>query len=276
VALVEDLTFPYGIVTDEAFVYFTIYDEVEGALWRVPKKGGEAVAIASGLDSPSQLVLVGDSLYVTESGGDRVVRVARTGGDVITIANGQDGPADIAFDGTDLYWANYLGNQIVRSDLSGAASVLDTTSDPFRIAVGGGRVYYTALGSDVRWVSIDGNLSGSIVSPGPRDVAVGRDGRIYWTDGGLWRADADGTSIESFGDFDDGSFFDGMAIDEDYVFVAVAEGDIMRFSLPDQPFAVVATGQAAPTIVAVDRSCVYWTNTGLAAGTGSVMRAPRE
>jgi hypothetical protein len=276
VALVSNFTWPYGIVTDDAFVYFTTYDAAEGAVWRVPKAGGTAEPLAEDLDFPSQLVLVGGSLYVTESGADRVFVLSKTGGLPVSLATGQDGPSGITSDGTTLYWTNYFGDQIVSSDLQGNTKILASPTDPFRIAAGTDRVYYTALGPDVRWVMKDGSAQGTIPSPSPRSVAFGRNGKIHWTDGGVLFANPDGSELMSFGDLEDGIFWDGLALDDDHLFAAVTEGDIVRFSLHGEQPVILVTGQDLPTLVALDESCVYWTNTGLTPGTGSVMRAPRE
>jgi hypothetical protein len=82
--------------------------------------------------------------------------------------------------------------------------------------------------------------------------------------------------MEAFGDFVHGTFFDGLALDQDHVFVAIAEGLIVRFSLHGDPPVTLFKGQATPAIVALDDTCVYWTNTGPDPGAGSVMRGPKS
>jgi hypothetical protein len=75
VALASGLNWPYGVVTDDTFVYFTTYDRDAGAVWRVPKAGGAAEPIAPHLDYPDQLVLVGGALYAAVAGEARIIRV---------------------------------------------------------------------------------------------------------------------------------------------------------------------------------------------------------
>lgn len=272
VTLAEGLEWPFDLEVDATHVYFTTYDDVEGGVHRVPREGGPLETLVDGLDHPSQLELVDGVLYVSETGAHRIVKLAASGGPLEVVAAGQGGPTGLASDGARLYWANYLSDEVVTSTLDGSdLQVLGTAVDPYRVAVDAERVYFSALGADVRWIAKDGSAQGSIASPSPRTVAT-FGGLVYWTDGGVLFSSIDGP-LMSFGDLEDGTFWDGLFVDARHAFATVADtGHVVRFSLEGDSPLLVADGQEVPALVTADDSCVYWTDTG----SGRVMRAPRD
>jgi len=279
IALASGLHWPYSIAADGDFVYFATYDKDAGGVWRVPKQGGAVEPLASALDFADQLVIVGGFIYATVAGENRVIRVPEGGGSVTTFASNQDGVSGLATDCSALYWTNYLGNSVVVSDLAGNTKTFPAAEAPFRISASPDRIFYSAAGGGLQWIMKDGSATGSIPSMAPRTPLVGADGRIYWTDHGLWRANTDGTGIEAFGSLppENGQFADGLAMDADNVFVALTFGEIVRFSLHEDAGGPVAlfTGQDAPSGVAVDDTCVFWTNTSPGTAAGNVMRGPK-
>lgn len=272
VTLVEGVVWPFDLEVDGTHVYFTTYDGAEGGVHRVPREGGGLETLVDGLDHPSQLELIAGTLYVSETGANRIVRLPTGGGALEVVATGQGGPAGLASDGERLYWANYLSDEIVTSRLDGSDRfVLGVAIDPYRIAVDAERVYFTALGADVRWIDKDGGAQGSIASSSPRSVAT-QGGIVYWTDGGVLFSDLDGP-LTSFGDLEDGTFWDGLFVDARHAFATVVDtGHVVRFSLEGESPLLVADGQDVPALVTADDTCVYWTDTG----SGRVVRAPRE
>jgi hypothetical protein len=274
--LAGEMVWPFGIVVDESSVYFTTYAN-PGAVMKVPKAGGPAVTLASGLDYPDQIAMDATDLYVTVGGSGSILRLAKDGSDTATVVTGIGGPSGIVMDETTLYWCDYFGNRIGKAPKAGGATtVLAGEEAPYRIAAGPTAVYWSSFAADVTWTLKAGGPVATIASGGnPRTLAVHGD-RVFWTDSKaqeIHSAGLDGQGAQTLATL--GGFADGIAVDDGGVFAA-AGGEVVKVPLGGGAVTVLASGQALPTLVAVDDACVYWTNTGDSlTATGAVMRAPR-
>jgi len=273
--LVGNLNAPEHVVVDGGWLYYTTLPtalESQGAVWRVPTSGG-ATELLSAPIHPRGLALAGEALYVADAYFATVWRVQD--GSTFEFAKAPN-PAEVVFDGVDLFWAELGDGAVVRSTLGGERQVLAKADTPWRVAVGADRVYWTHyFTNDVHWVTKDGAALGTIESLAPHCVTEGPDGLVYWTAGGLFRADPKGANVEALS-LDDGLGYEGVAVDGEYAFVAALEGSVLRHRLADGQLEVVATGQDQPSMVARDETCVYWTNRGTGEHAGSLMRAGRR
>lgn len=278
VVLAEGLPWPFGLVVDSEHVFFTSYDE-KGGLYRVPKRGGEVVALLAPLDYPEHVAGDAEHLFVTVTGDHVVLRLAKDGSGMTTFATGQNGPTFIALDEMRAFWTSHLGGTIQSAPKAGGAveTIVAGELGPYRLALGPEHVYWSGLGSGLRAAPKTGETTTTLATGDPRTIAVS-DGIVYWTDPSddtLKRLGPNG-AIEVLASFGAG-FPDGLAIDGTHVYVALAEGSILRVPKDGGEPVPIATGQSLPALVAVDRHCVYWTNTSISpAGDGAVMRAPKD
>jgi hypothetical protein len=278
VTLASGLTWPFGLVVDETSVYFTLYDN-PSAVMKVPKAGGEVVTLLDGLDYPDQIAQDDASIYFTVSGGGQVLKMSKDGADVTTLASGQGGPSGIASDATHIYWANYLSGSLASVSKSGGSTVTLAGGEesPYRVAVGTTDLYWSGFLPGLRAVPKTGGSPVQIVDGNPRTMVS--DGvHVYWTDTGdatVKRADEDGSDLQTLVVLESDAFPDGIAVDELNVYFTVGM-EVMKVAKRGGAPEVIADGQNLPAIVAVDGSCVYWTNTSIFQDQdGSVMRAPK-
>jgi hypothetical protein len=278
VVLASDLDWPYGIAVDGTHVYFTLYNGT-GALMKVSKAGGDAVVLEDGLDFPDEIVLDASSIYLTVNGGGQILRFPKAGGDVELLASGQFGPSGIAADDATVFWVNYFAGEVASVPKAGGEVTLlaPAEANAFRMAAGADRIYWSGLTSGLRTMPKTGGPVTTMAGGDPRTMATDRT-HVYWTDtegDSLQRAELDEGAAETVASFP-GAFPDGVAVDEDFAYVALAEGSVMKVGKGGGEPVVIASDQSSPTIVAVDDACVYWTNSALGTGKlGSVMRAPK-
>jgi hypothetical protein len=111
----------FGVAVDATYVYWA--DVGSGNVWRVPKCGGPATTVATGLTSPNQIALDDKNLYVTTglhepSGG--IARVAKDGSAVTYLATGLQEPFGIAVDDTSVYFTTL-------NEAQGVGSIMKVT-----------------------------------------------------------------------------------------------------------------------------------------------------
>jgi hypothetical protein len=108
-------TLPAGMVIDEAYVYWTL--DLSGTVLRLAKEspGGTPTVIASGIGSPSKIVLYGEFAYWTNAVTRAIERAPKAGGAVETVAAAQDNPSAIAVDDSGVYWTNLTAGTLLRA-----------------------------------------------------------------------------------------------------------------------------------------------------------------
>ena len=91
------------IEVDASWVYFINgYEQI----LRIPKTGGSAQVLGSGISSASSLRASGSLLYFTGWNTNTVNVIPKTGGTVTVLASANS-PVDLALDGSFLYWIEY-------------------------------------------------------------------------------------------------------------------------------------------------------------------------
>lgn len=92
-----------------------------GTVYSMPSTGGTAtpVAIAPPLNAPAGLARVGNTLYIAESGANRVVSVPVTGGAPTPLVTGLNNPVDVAVSGSTLFIAEAGATRVVSAPIAG-------------------------------------------------------------------------------------------------------------------------------------------------------------
>ena len=107
---VSDPIEPMGIALDDDRVYF---GDGEGTIFAVPKGGGPTQVVASNLgDFPAGIATDATTLYIAAS--TKLVSVPLGGGMVRTLATGIAAAGGMALDATSIYVTDEGGNAIVR------------------------------------------------------------------------------------------------------------------------------------------------------------------
>ncbi|WP_438022855.1 hypothetical protein [Sorangium sp. So ce233] len=269
-ALAAGLQHPVGIALDGERVYWT-NQGVEGSVMAVPRSGGEPAALATGEDSPWEIAVSGGYVYwssyvlgyLSRSPIDRpepvklietsnalaiavdAANVYWTDADLYTInkmalpgdaapeqlAAGQDAPVDIAIDATHVYWTldadTDPDSMVVRVPIAGGAPepLATDVRDPRGIAVDATHVY---------WVTEEGEVHKTLREGGGQDITLVRVG-------GNARS---------------------VAVDATHIYwTAPAEGAVRRTPLGGGVAETIdAEEEAMPWEIAVDETCVYWTD----------------
>ena len=251
--------------------------------------------VATGLHRPTGIVAgAEDEIYFTEiphpgvpNAGNAVKMLDLEEGDISTLHIGEPEPTNLALDraGT-LYWTCKSAGVILEQDRNGVTTpLLRNLQKPSGVAVDRrGNVYYTLLptpgvpgpqGGTNSVAVFNGTTSTVLHSgePEPTDIAVSRDGELYWTcktAGVILKQDAKGITTRLLGGLNKPV---GIALSRngDRLFwtevptpgVSGANGGqnkIWELNLRTNQQTLVHAGDPEPTDVTVDREgAVYWT-----------------
>lgn len=152
----NEALYTFAVDDEDVYVYASSVDG-ESKIHKVPKAGGTAVIVASGLARVGTMVLSGPYLYVTEGGTEQngwhdgiIWRMAKTGGPPEILADGQGNPKRSVLGGSALYWLNGRapGAGIVRRDNVGGALTMPWTTGGSDLALGAGSLCWTEPNSD--------------------------------------------------------------------------------------------------------------------------------
>jgi sugar lactone lactonase YvrE len=212
-----------------------------------------------------------------------VMRVAKQGGAPEVVANTQGAPYGPALTGGALYWVNSEEGSVLRAALDGRDRKVLATKQAFPAAiVTDGRSvfwFHTKAGVELRKVSIDGGTPVTVATEhgNPQSLVI-HGSRVYYTNpyrGAVMAVPLDGGAVEE------------LVIDEHYPIELAVDDTSLYWIDHDRPShdapppkrirkaplkggdaITLASGKDAIGI-AVDASCVYWTE---ARGTtGAVM-----
>jgi len=265
--------------------------------------------VASGLASPTGIVIGGSEIvYFTQvptpgvPGANSVARLDLEDGQITILHMGEPEPRNITLDkDNNLYWTCTSAGVILKrsagegDDDEGAvtAPLLTGLQRPVGIAVDRrGTIYYTEVptpglaGGANRVVAYDGAMRiVSMGEPEPVDVAVARNGDLYWTckSAGVILRHSGGTTSLFLSDLDQPV---GIAIDHKgrtLYFTEVptpgvggsagGRNKIWRVNLETGARSLVHEGDPEPTDVAVARNGnLYWTCTS----AGVIVEARRR
>jgi sugar lactone lactonase YvrE len=234
-----------ALAIDDTRAYWA--DELGGAVMSALKGGGMLAVVAASQTSPHRIAAYGGSLFWSNTAPGKLGtwRATANGAGKAQITNDPT-PCGIAADDTGIFWVVQGNPQttLLRAKLDGTAVTILTAQPPFaeEIALDAAHVYLTSPTAGViTQVKKNGAGMTPLVTSGkPLGIAVDQ-AYVYWTD-----ADA---------------------------------GTIARVDKAGGSVAVLATGQAHPTRIAVDADSVYWTNEGdpgCVAATGAVMKQAKS
>jgi hypothetical protein len=156
--VVATVSHPFGLATDEGYVYFSTYEGGQGAgtVQRVPLAGGPAEPIATDEPGPHDIAVDANNVYwCLNDGAGHLAKAPKAGGERKTMAAG-------------------LGAGLGR-----------VTSD-------GSFAYFITLYNTIYRVNVDGDTM-AMLAAGPygsnaKDLAV-YDGEVFWLNDGLWNDD---------------------------------------------------------------------------------------
>jgi hypothetical protein len=175
-----------ALAVDSTNVYFSDCS----SLWSVPKSGGVATAIASGLSgcAAGNLYVDETDVYVRQgplTGATTIATVPKSGGALATFVADPDGIFQFTIDATNIYWTTSLG-AIKKASLAGGSSATLTTkaqAGQERVEATGGYVYLPQDGAIDRvttTATAPMGLSSIAVDNAVNDFAVS-DSAIYLT-----------------------------------------------------------------------------------------------
>jgi hypothetical protein len=233
-----------GIVRSGGDVYFTLDDADGGGVFRCPAAGCGAAApqaVVAPLVAPGFVGIAdGGILLVSESTNPgRVGRCklpCTSGLDVVAATEAF--PQYVATAGDDLYWSAIIpgpGNLRAKLDNAGGPQTFASSQPVQQVEVSGGEVFFAVRGNGIKAV--------------PRD-------------GGPARRVSDFTQT------------DRLALDGTFVYYndSLSLGRILRCPVTGcDAGTTIASSQIHPHAIVIDKTSVYWTNTG--DGTaGTIMR----
>jgi sugar lactone lactonase YvrE len=215
---------PNGIALDEAFVYVTVGS---GSVFRVPKKGGLPDLVSSG----------------------------------------PEGFGPIVVDGTNVYWST-LNGLLSRAPKTGGASIMMFAPESGavgRLARDSKNVYLPIADTEhgaIQRVAISGNEPLSLAKPEvPVGIAVD-DSAVYWSEeftGAIMRVPkTGGEATIVVPPSDHGAF--AVFVDATHLYWSGLDL-IARMPKDGGEVQVISTAARFPTIMLVDETNVYWTNT---------------
>jgi hypothetical protein len=144
----------------------------------LPKTGGTAMTLVSGLDSPRSLGFAGGKVFWATSSGVMVMPAG--GGAFVTIAD--DNASNLVSDGTNLYWLSGWNIKWMRLTESASTTLLASDGTISSLAVGGSSLYWVQDGVLVR-----GPLAGgptAVISSNNVALVATDSEFVYWTESG--------------------------------------------------------------------------------------------
>jgi len=151
VTLASGQTCPWGMAIDAINVYWTeCGDPTGGFVLKVPKAGGDVVALASG-DRLSGIATDGTNVYwvagTSDASSGAIMKVPVVGGTPTTLAARSGDPAHLVVDDSYAYWGEMTGGSIMKVPLTGGTpSEVAPAEMPFQLTVDATDVYWLGNG----------------------------------------------------------------------------------------------------------------------------------
>ena len=181
-----------GIAVDETSVYWAEQGPDSGAILKMPRAGGPAVTLASGLRAPRSLALDGMNVYFTHeiatAPAGALLSVSTNGGSPSALAAELHEHTDVAVDAGYVYLLAHdaQGASIKKLPVAGGApSTLATGLRlPRSIAVDTSHVYWTDVNTVMR-APLAGGAGATLLASAQSLDFVATDGAlVYWLSGG--------------------------------------------------------------------------------------------
>ncbi|MFT3774312.1 MAG: hypothetical protein QM820_53810 [Minicystis sp.] len=246
------------------------------------RQGTGRTNILSGQGDIRSLLLDGSTLYWVDAALGTVMSMPTSGGTPTTLAAGQATPIRLTMDASRLYWINAGDGTVMMMPRAGGApaalssgeiGLRDIAADPTR-----GWVYFSSFDGSFGHIKLwlgNGAPSHVVLSPGadPSTLAVDPN-HYYWTDvnhGTVSQASATGLGIVTLatGQGQPGR----LASDGTHVYwVDRANGTVWMAPVGGGSLVDIAPSfQDHPYGIAIGADTLYWTTSGSATTSGTVM-----
>lgn len=193
--VLKNLRFPGSVAVDAGFVYVT-ETAWEGRVLKVPKAGGETVAIATEQHHPTEVLVDNSTVYWINEvnfGDGQVMKAPKAGGGPTVLAYKLRRPRALTLDGDNVYWIQSRlvdpggdRDSIVRLAKSGGkpTTLVDNQAGAVALGVDERNVYWASMFSgEIFGLPRAGGAEPIVISDkqnGPGALVVDRSG-IFWT-----------------------------------------------------------------------------------------------
>jgi hypothetical protein len=295
--IVTGLTFPVRIGMKDGYLYFTEMGLDDGSHSRLARRApnGDVETLFSG-NRVAALHLDDTELFFVERGTSTVYRMSYATLEPVVFTTTTMTVADVDRNG-DIIWITEFTSAQTNTAVSvydRAGSLMSQPVPPSNpgflftyLAVGGGNVYISTVGSNTALYKIPASGSGGITVPSvsPQFIAANAS-HVYFTslsDGNVLRQ-AHSATMQPEELATDQAFPFAVTVDDggaywtnggDCVTAPVTGGSVMGIPLADGTPVPVATGERCPQAIATDAEYVYWTREAdyLTASDDSIVRA---
>lgn len=263
----------------------------------------DSFELAGGLDTPTGIAVDDDSVYLTLTLSNVVVKLGKTAGaTATTIASSQTLAFGIAIDGTTLYWSNRdfpfdgatnKGGVMKCTIADCQATIANVTSGNYaqNVKLAGDYLYFVENNaSRVKWIKKDGTDVHMADTGGAMPYGIAGDGQFVYfnsTSSSLDRVPFAGGTPVSFASYGPGYDARGdIVIDGDYVYYTYVDSNgagqvvgapkdtanVTRRNFGPNP------APLSPLQMAFDETYIYWSvgaqdANGDPSGTGGELRA---
>jgi sugar lactone lactonase YvrE len=233
------------LTIDANTIYWATANANPGAVYSVPKNGGNPTQIITGAKNPRGVAVDANNVYFTTTVGGEIMKcpLAGCGNNPTVLATGQTTPFGITVDANNVYWTNRVAaGTIQQCSINGCnmqpTTVASNQNSPWGIAVDGGNVYWTNSG--------DGTMASAPIGGGQVKV--------------LAMTNAAGAH--------------GIALDANAIYFAQStQGTIVRVPRNGgMPTTINASKN--PWSIAVDATDLFWSNSQAANMGGSIDKTP--
>ncbi len=234
----------------------------------------QPTVLARAMVGPHQITIAGESLLVSDSVNDEIVRIDKNSGKTSSLTRSSESPLGIARDGDRVFFTDFIDSDagaVKFAYLDGGATTAVSTraNGPFRIVVDERYAYWSEVtGRSIhRWPKDgSGNIETVAAFDGgaPKHLARSGGALFFGVDGlGIYRC-SEASCLDSFGPIASTPDVSCIAADETAVYFAQNSGDATIRSLPRDggTATTLARGQARPIALAVDGESIYWINRG--------------
>lgn len=256
-----------------------------GAIYAVPIAGGSPISVAQNQNAPRGIASDGTDLYWANSGDGTVMTATIANASPQLLVQSYAGLRDLGIDQSHVFWNNDSDGTLWQVDRAGTTLTKLATLAGKNVgyfAIGSARIYYTDPNSGaVSSVLFGGATPPSLLVMLNQARPIGATVTLT----NLYFSNASTASTGSTGSIMSISFLGSSAptaiasnlnspgdVKNDsgnlYFTEATASGTIKRVSETGGTVTTLASNQATPSCIAIDKTSVYWINTG----TGAVMK----